>query len=239
MESKAAKASFMVVCLILGIMIAAQFKATARSEQQTIDPRTESLQLQLSTTTSERDALAKEVIVLREKLTTIETNDEAVVQLQSELIQANMLNGLLPVKGPGLIIVISDNPNPLQSGENPNDGLVHDYDLRDVVNELKSSGAEAISINDERITPLSEIRCAGPTILINWNKVVPPFVVRATGDPDILEGGLVMRGGVLDKLKNSYGLEIKTEKNENIQVPAYKGTLKMTHSTPVGTQEAE
>ena len=239
MESKAAKASFMLVCLVLGITIAAQFKAFARTEQPTIDPRTESLQLQLATTTSERDALAKEVIILREKLTAIETNDEAVVQLQSELIKANMLNGLLPVQGPGILISINDNPNPLQNGENPNDGLVHDYDLRDVVNELKSSGAEAISINDARITPLSEIRCAGPTILINWNKVVPPFVVRATGDPDILEGGLVMRGGVLDKLKNSYGLEIKTEKGDNIEIPAYKGTLDMKYSTPIITQEAE
>ncbi|MDO4539520.1 MAG: DUF881 domain-containing protein [Syntrophomonadaceae bacterium] len=238
MDNKGVKISFMLACLVLGILIAMQFRATASYEEEyRSEPRTEELVTQLATALAERDALAQEVVRLREKLTTFETNDEAMGQLQSELITANMLNGLLPVQGPGIIITVNDNPNALHSGENPNDGLVHDYDLVEVVNELKASGAEAISINDERITPLTEIRCAGPTILVNWYKVVPPFKIRAIGDPEILNSGLGMRGGVLYKLQNSYGLEIQMEMQENIEIMAYSGTLKMEYSSPITTQE--
>lgn len=237
MENKGVKISFMLACLVLGILIAMQFRATDTYENTYSEPRVEELSSQLATAMAERDALAKEVVLLREKLTNFETNDEAVAQLQSELVKANMLNGLLPVQGPGILITVNDNPNVLQNGENPNDGLVHDYDLREIVNELKASGAEAISINGERFTPLTEIRCAGPTILVNWYKVVPPFEIRVTGDPKILEGGLNMRGGVLDRLKNSYGLEIKLEEQENVEIPAYRGTLKMNFSTPITSQE--
>jgi uncharacterized protein YlxW (UPF0749 family) len=56
-----------------------------------------------------------------------------------------------------------------------------------IVNEMRVSGAEAISVNDERITAMSEIRCAGTTILVNLNKIAPPFVIKATGNPQLLE----------------------------------------------------
>ena len=239
MESKAAKASFMVVCLILGIMIATQFKATANYQQGYSDPRLEDVITELSSATAERDALAKEVVVLRERLTTFESNDAAVEQLQAELAKVNIISGLVPVQGQGIIITINDNPNALQNGENPNNGLVHDKDLQEVVNELKASGAEAISINNERITPLTGIRCAGPTIHVNWNKVVPPYVIKAIGNPEVLDGGMLLRGGILYNLKTNYGLDVKMEKAENLEIPAYKGSLQIEYCMPIKTNEAE
>ena len=65
-----------------------------------------------------------------------------------------------------------------------------------VVNELKASRRQKpISVNGERITAMSEIRCAGTTILVNWIKISSPFEIKAIGNPDMLESGLTMKGG--------------------------------------------
>ncbi len=115
----------------------------------------------------------------RDKLSNVRNNNNATQELQEELQKSNMAAGLLPVIGTGIIVTLNDSPRQPQPGEDPNSLLVHDTHIQDVVSELKASGAEAISINNERIIAMSEIRCAGTTILVNTNRIAPPFIIKA------------------------------------------------------------
>jgi uncharacterized protein YlxW (UPF0749 family) len=127
----------------------------------------------------------------------------------------------------------------VQPGEDPNAGLVHDRDILNIVNEMRASGAEAICVNNERITAMSEIRCAGTTILVNWNKIAPPFVIKAIGDPELLGSGLSIRGGQLEDLKSA-GLQTQLVRNDKIDIPAFNGALKFQYTSPTqSTKKAE
>ncbi len=231
MRTKSGQISIMAVCLVLGIMLSIQFKTSQNYGSSSRGDRTDQLIVQLNDMTTERDSLAQEVISLRQKLANVKNNNEAATNLQEELRKSNMVAGLLPVEGPGIIVTVNDSPRNAEPGENPNDLLVHDEDLLKGVNELRASGAEAISINDQRITALSEIRCAGTTILVNTNKIAPPFVIRAVGDAQMMESGLMIRFGWVERLKG-FGIQVQIEKSQKVSIPAYNGAFKFKYSQP-------
>lgn len=234
--NKATWISIAAVCLVLGIMLAIQFKTTQNYQESLLPSRVNELSQRLNAVTEERDALAEEVLTLREKLKNSRDYDKAMLDLQEELQRASMAACMIPVEGPGIVVTLDDSKRILQPGENPNDLLIHDTDLLMVVNELKASGAEAISVNGERVTAMTEIRCAGTMILVNWNKISPPFEIRAIGNPDMLESGIMIRGGVVEMLK-IWGVQVNIQKMEKITVPAYNGKLKFQYSTPVEYKE--
>ncbi len=235
MQSKSAKVSIAIVALILGIMLAVQFKTTASNKAQ-VPARIEDVAQQLTSVTQERDALAEEVVSLREKLSNVRKNDQAMADLQDELQKTSMVAGTNAVEGPGIILTVNDIPRNIQAGEDPNDTIVHDSDLFTLVNDLKASGAEAISINDQRITAMSEIRCASTLILINTRRVGPPFVIKATGNPDMLESGMNITGGWLSIMRG-WGYQINLKKSEKVQIPAYNGPIRFEYSVPVEKEE--
>jgi len=146
-------------------------------------------------------------------------------RIQEQLTAAKNLAGILPVVGPGVVITLTD-----ARGEAPDDvnlaerGLIHDYDLLYILNELKAAGAEAISVGsgqiEERVVNLSSIRCVGPTVVINNEKLTAPFTIKAIGDPQVLEAALNMPGGILDQLRR-YGLIATIEKDWNLLLPGY------------------
>lgn len=237
MRSRGAQLSIAIVCIVLGIMLAIQFKTTERYEKSASGSRTEELTLALNTVTEERDVLAEEVISLREKLENARQTDQAMADLQEDIIKANLYAALIPIEGAGIIITLNDSTRTLQAGENVSDGLIHDSDLLMIVNELKASGAEAISINGERIVAMSEIRCAGTTILVNWNKIAPPFTIKAIGNPDMLESGVMIKGGYLESLKIHLGFPVNISKEERIEIPAYNGRVKFNYGSPLEKTE--
>ena len=137
-------------------------------------------------------------------------------------------SGLTDVTGPGVIITINDSKIPVKDNENPNLYLIHDEDLLRVLNELRAGGAEAIAVNDQRLTGTSEVRCAGPTVMVNGKVFGPPFVIKAIGDPKTLSAALTMRGGVVESLKY-WGIELKIQEVDQMIVPAFNGTFKEEH----------
>jgi uncharacterized protein YlxW (UPF0749 family) len=229
MRSKTGQISIMIVVMVLGIMLAVQFRNSQNTDVNLRGARTDEVYTQYVEVSQERDALAKEVISLREKMTNVSNDNNAARTLQGEIQKANMAAGLLPVHGPGITVTLNDSTRPVQTGEDPNALLVHDDDLLNVVSELKASGAEAISVNEERIIAMSEIRCAGTTILVNTNRIAPPFIIKAIGDPQMLESGLNIKDGVAQRLKD-YGLQVQIDDNNNVEIPAYSGVIKMKYS---------
>lgn len=232
LRSKGAQFAIAAVCLILGIMLAVQFKTTESYKSNLVPARVEDLTQQVNTVSQERDALVEEVLSLREKLKNARQNNPAMADLEEDIQKANLNAGLVPVQGPGVIITLTDSTSELQNGENPNISIVHDSDLLMLVNELKASGAEAISVNGERITARSEIRCAGTLILVNSNKIGPPFVIKAVGNPDMLESGMLIKGGYMGSLQ-VLGINATIAKAEKLDIPAYSGSMNFTYAVPV------
>lgn len=130
--------------------------------------------------------------------------------------------GMTDVKGQGIIVTVSDNDgynrqNNSFASIDASNYLVHDGNLVAIVNELKAAGAEAISINDKRITESTAITCAGNVIQVNGEKVGSPFVIKAIGQKDLLYGEITKSGGTIYKLKK-YGVITEIKKYDDIEI---------------------
>lgn len=133
------------------------------------------------------------------------------------------------MKGKGIIITVADNKGVTSDTigilDNISNYLIHDSDLLRLVNELKNAGAEAISINDERITNLTSITCDGNVILVNGNKISSPFIIKAIGSQEALLGAIQRPGGLLEKELEDYGLVSSVEKQNKITINKYNGII--------------
>ncbi len=229
-----AGASLAVVSLILGIMLSVQFKTAEENESYGgyfRTSRVEMLTEQLQVLQEENQKLQSDLADAQTKLSNVRDENQALVDMKEELELAQMGSGAVALRGPGVILTVSDGQK-ITPGEDPNLQLVHDDDLLRLCNELKSSGAEAISINNERLIATSEIRCAGTTILVNWKRITPPFIIMAIGDPEMLESGLSIKGGYLEAMRYA-GLQVNLQRIEDVEIPAYNGPFQFEYSTPV------
>jgi len=153
-----------------------------------------------------------------------------LTKLNSQLSELQALSGFSAVSGPGVRMVLSDNPQALKLGGDSRflPGIIHDFDLLQIINELRGAKAEAISIRGSggitrRITAWTPIRCVGGPILINFEPVTPPYVIEAIGEPKTLEGTLNLPGGIVDNLRNvagGTGLGVQISLVDNLTLPA-------------------
>ncbi len=112
--------------------------------------------------------------------------DGRTTELRQELDELNKMLGLTEVRGNGLILTVMDNES--ITGPGISKAIVHDEDLRELVNEFKNTGAEAISINGQRITNTTAITCSGAIITVNGVKLNSPFEIKAIGNVAALNG---------------------------------------------------
>ena len=145
-----------------------------------------------------------------------------------EIKKNNMLLGLQEVKGEGLLIKLADNNTGiLKNGSealDPSSQIVHYDDLIEVINALNNSGAEAISVNGQRIVQTTAITCEGNVIKINGQKVSSPFTIKAIGSQGLLYGSLTMIGGYLYILDEA-GVIVETTQSDNLTVEKYTGVI--------------
>lgn len=223
-----------VICFILGLMFAMQLK-TVRVNQEKSTTRTSEVQAQYAELKKNYDAKILELEEkdkILEEYRKAETDEETVELLKLELLKAQQDAGLTNVRGTGLTILMEDSLADFGSGIDLNNYLVHDEDILKVVNELKSAGAEAISVNNQRIISMSEIRCAGTTIFINGERIGAPFTIKAIGDPAVLESAMTMRGGNVDILKE-WGIRFTITREADIVVPKYNKAVSSKYITTV------
>ncbi len=150
-------------------------------------------------------------------------NNSDLESKEEEIKKGNKILGLSEVTGPGVTVTLSDSKKDISSALDPSSLVVHDLDVLSVINELQNAGAEAISINDQRIVPTTGIICGGNIIDINKEKVGAPFVIKAIGLPEQL-AALSRPGGYLETLKG-YSIGVELKKSNNITIPKYSGTL--------------
>lgn len=179
---------------------------------------------------TEFQALQAEVQKLRKEKTTLENaladKGKGEKTLNASLQEAKVFGSLTPLKGPGVIVTVSDNPKAVLNNEGQSNSIVHDGDVLRIVNELLASGAEGISVNNIRHAAGTSYRCVGPTILVDGARIASPVVIRAIGDPDTLLGGLKLPGGIVAEI-TSDPMDppvVKMEKAKELRLPAYSGS---------------
>lgn len=179
------------------------------------------------------DAVYQEIQMLKTQINSLEeintSHESEILKLnydlnlmlenreKDEISKLSGLTGTNNIMGQGIIITLTDSEKPLQTDENPNLGIIHNMDLLELVNDLWKGKAKAVYINNQRITAMTEFTCIGPTILVNKTRIVPPFVIKAIGDPEKLsktiEAGYIQ---ILVQNKINYSLE----KYKKIEIPA-------------------
>jgi uncharacterized protein YlxW (UPF0749 family) len=164
---------------------------------------------------------------------------------QSELV--GILAGAVEVHGPGVKLVVNDAKDASQGGDGDaretsgfsDTGRVRDRDMQRVVNGLWQSGAEAVSINGQRLTALSAIRAAGDAILVDNKPLAPPYTVLAVGDGQRLSTRFQNNpdGLYLHALQENFGIRTSISVESDITVPAAPSVIVRTAepSTEKGT----
>ncbi|MFC9094688.1 DUF881 domain-containing protein [Streptomyces sp. NPDC057072] len=149
-----------------------------------------------------------------------------------------VLSGAVAVHGPGVKLVVNDakeatsggNGDPRETSDFSDTGRVRDRDMQRVVNGLWESGAEAISINGQRLTALSAVRAAGDAILVDNRPLVPPYTVFAVGDGDRLSTGFQNSadGLYLHALQENYGIRTGISVEGDVRLPAAPSVIVRT-----------
>lgn len=150
--------------------------------------------------------------------------------LRLEVERLEMAAGLAEVTGPGVTVILSDSTVINTTGDEA-DYLIHDSDLLNVVNELRSAGAEAISLNGERLLATSAIRCTGPVVTVNGRQYAAPYVIFAIGDATTLYNALTMRNGVVDIL-SQWKIQVQVTASDQLTIPKYQGVIQYDHARP-------
>lgn len=142
--------------------------------------------------------------------------------LNEILLRRKMQAGYQKLQGKGVIIELMDSEEEAGDGENPNNLLIHDQDILILLNDLKVAGAEALSVNGQRIVARSEIKCSGATITINGTTYGQPFIIKAIGDPKQLEAAVLSPDSYGDILQQLYHIRLKTEIKDFVEIGAFE-----------------
>lgn len=213
-----------LACFVLIAVMFMQFKIIGLTDVTNIETmREEELRTQLANWKTQYEEVNQKYEETQETIKEYQekkqSNDETAELLQQELDQINMILGKTDVQGQGVIITI----NKVESEDVP---AISAIDLQLIVNSLKNAGAEAISINNERIINTTDIvDIADLYIKINAQRILAPYEIKAIGDQTYLESGLLGNGGIVDELR-SVGEDIKIEKNNKVVITKYTGEIK-------------
>lgn len=235
MLNNKAKITMAIVVFFLSFTVTLQIKTVVKNESSQLKQyqRIEEIQKDLIKEQERAIDLEKQLLQANNDLNTYrkeaEENSTDSKAMSSEVERYKVLAGLTDVKGPGITVTLNDSDKKIDASQDASSYIIHDSDLRTVVNELSSAGAEAISINGERIIATTEIRCVGPTIVVNSNKYSPPYIIKAIGDPAMLEAALNIKGGIAEELR-FWNIEFSIVKSNRVEIGKYNGIVNFKYA---------
>jgi len=225
-----------VALLVLGFLIAAQLSAEGprvRYTTQERSPLVESAQ----SLQSQQEALKARILELRNQIGALESQGpgsaDSLKTLYARLEKARIGAGLIGLSGPGIVFRLEDSSQPGAGS----DSLVSAQDLRVLVQELWLGGAEAVSINDERVTVSTAVLDIGGSVLVNSAYLAPPYRATAIGPRDLykrLQASASFREFVTDRVEH-HGLGLAVAELDVVDVPAFAGTVAVRFGQPVAS----
>ena len=228
MDKKKIAITLGIVCLLLTIGICVQIRTNNNAnsavsmafEEDSL--RDEVLRWKEKTDGISRDLdnAEKTLAKVREEAT---KDDNEASDIEDEITLNNNLIGLTNLEGPGVEITLRDDQSPIGILDNISDHIIHDADIRVIVNDLKNAGAEAISINGQRVVNTTAITCIGNVIKVNDERITSPFTIKAIGFPESLSG-IDMIGSYIYYLREA-GISVTIKKSNKVEIPKYTGLI--------------
>ncbi len=198
----ARKYSIFALSILIGLLMVSQYYSFKNVEDLVVRDSSFDVFSQLHTLKRTSESLQNQIIELEEQIAQFSNKAEAREQVQNEVRRLEILLGRVSVSGGGITVNVS--------------GDIAAIWLTDMINVLWNAGAEAISINDIRLTPkTSGLSQVGESqILLSGNLLAKPYAIAAIGERKVLEKSLTQPSGVLNSLKSAYPeveVEIRTE----------------------------
>jgi len=228
----------LLVGLTLGLLLSLGWQSASKNNADATAPESSKIELSIGRLEAEQAELKSKLATLRQDLATRQrasiSSTDRLQALRTELDREQLRAGLKSVQGPGVVVTLDDSTVQLPRGADPNTYIIHEYDLRDIVNLLWMSGSEAVAINDERLVSHSSVYCVGSTVMVNNTRLSPPYSIRAIGNSRVQQDYL-RNPSYLKNLKEKqrlYGLRFNIEASSSLTLPAYAGSLLVQHAKP-------
>ncbi|HSJ55219.1 MAG TPA: DUF881 domain-containing protein [Anaerolineae bacterium] len=224
--------------LTVGLLLATSWQAPAGTRAVEVNDREERIFLSIERLEDEQQDLRETLGALRSELSDRQRSAEAetdrLESLRTELDRQQLLAGLIEVHGPGVRVILDDSAAHPPPGADAGPYLIHEQDLRDIVNLLWMAGSEAIAINDERLVASSSIYCVGSTVMVNSTRLSPPYAIRAIGSQRVQQDYLRNPSYLqtLKEKKRSYGLRFDVDAQASLVLPAYRGGFLTQYARP-------
>ncbi|WP_307342196.1 DUF881 domain-containing protein [Metabacillus malikii] len=224
-----------LIFLVLGFLISYSYQLTKdKIQNRTLtseqwDKEYETRALLINKEEANKN-LQEELFEKQEEVKKIEESLKSEKQVYYNLVEDvekyRMYIGELPIKGKGIQIKLEDTSY-IPEGENVNNYIVHESHIFKVINELYISGADAISINGQRLDRKSYIYCNGPVITVDGRQFPAPFIISAIGDPSVLIPAMNIAGGVIDQLTYE-NIVVTVEEKEEVRMEPLLQEQKLT-----------
>jgi uncharacterized protein YlxW (UPF0749 family) len=214
-----------IFCIGFGILISAQLRTLPERVTNPIAPYV-SLNETKEELYTEQSQLKDEIKSLQVSIQESQAQAENVVLSKDEIAKLNYKKaqaGLTKLNGPGVIIVLDDSVTSVATESS----IVHAADIRDILNLLWGSGAEAIAINGQRVVVNTAVDCIVNTILLNNVRLATPFQIEAIGNQNLMYDKVTNQKILEDlyKRKRENGVIFDVRKNDDITVPLFDGSL--------------
>lgn len=222
---------FLFLMIILGFLSTQLYFLLQNNIKYITLSRVYSQKKELAEEKAKIELLKEKKIRIEEELSRYDSNKSdlnIIENLKSDIDKVKKLAGLSSVYGQGVIIIINDS-DIINNSREASSLIVHDFDIQNIITDLRNAGAEAISVNGERVVAgKSKIKCAGPTIQINKRVVAQPFIIKAIGDKYFLEAAINSPNGYASVLKD-WDIFIEVNTSVNIDIARYNGSLDFKH----------
>ena len=213
--------------IFVGLLITAQFLTLTPSSSSFPLDQIAAQEDLIDSYSNDQAILAGRIVSLREKIDEAQEKSKLISQTANldtlSILKATV--GLEVKKGNGYEITLNDG-----GGEQ---GIIYASDLRDLINLIRTSGAEALAINNQRVINTTSINSVGNTILVGSFNLVPPFTISVIGDADVFNqyyNDSIMINDLKKRITNN-GIEYSIKKLDLVSLPIYNGQLRLNHIT--------
>lgn len=239
MTNRKGKIAIAVICGVLGLILAVQIKSVREVSEGGFlsTQKAQTLASELRELRLEKQELNEELVELENRLREYELSEAdenlMIKNLRNDLERYQLLAGNLPGVGPGVVVTLDEPQNEFEQSENGS-FIVYNYEiLLELINTLNAAGAEAISINEQRYISTTEIHYSSNSLFINDTATMPPYEIKAVGNPETLEAALNMRYGIVWQMRQYYGLQVDVRKEDIIQIPRYQRIFEFEYAVPL------
>jgi uncharacterized protein YlxW (UPF0749 family) len=222
--------TILVVTFVLAAAVTAQLKSSlvpasdrVARDQQLVDSA-QQLERDNQGLRDQIRSLEDQIKAVNDRLAGTSTQAQ---QIKQRAVDEKDRAGLTSASGPGISVELANGSDPHIPGDNKRDWQVKYLDIQDLVNLLWSSGAEGVSVNDQRVVANSSFYVAGTDLLLNGVHLSAPYHVKAIGDSSAFNQALSDSNN-LPELKNRselYQLKLTWQTQRDVRLNAYDGAV--------------